>query len=179
MKTGDKRIYQALAMAGTALVLGLSMGYYAGRTEWLAREDAPHVAEHDIVEEPVSAAERFELFSVNIFDCGHILERREERAVTGPEAERVMEEMGGYTYEFKDGRMAVYREFQCCCPEHYYTGTEGGKAAVYRTDSDTFERSVICILELEKGSPAYDEMGRGMVFDSLEEVNLYLEGLDE
>lgn len=183
MELGDKRAYQAVAIGAMALMLGLTAGYYAGQGSRQEQEEPPREeAAANGEEQPgaeVSTAERFEVFSVNIFECGHILERDEGRAVTGPEAEAALKELGGYTYELSGGRMALYREFAYCCPEHYYTGLEGSEAAVYCTDGETLEKRLVCTLPLEPESQAYEEAAAGMVFATLEEVNIYMEGLEE
>ena len=173
------RTYQATILGLGLLMLGLGMGYSIGR-EGAAPEETIEVQELTAeAEAPVAAEESFSITTVNIFNCGHILERQEGDIVTTSKLEAAMESYGGYNFELKDGVMALYIEYDYCCPEHYYTGSDGDTVAVYKTDAETLKKTEVCTLEISEEHAAYEEMGKGMVFDGLEEVNLYMEGIDE
>ena len=116
---------------------------------------------------------------MNIFECGHIIERGENVTATAREAEGIMQQYGGYNYELKDGKMALYREFGYCCPEHYFTGEQNGKIAVFEADRQSFEKTEVCLLDIPAGSETYDELAAGMEFDALEDINLYIEGIED
>lgn len=90
-----------------------------------------------------------------------------------------MQHYGGYNYELKDGKMALYREFGYCCPEHYFTGEQNGKIAVFEADQQSFEKTEVCLLDIPAGSETYDELAAGMEFDALEDINLYIEGIED
>ena len=47
---------------------------------------------------PVTAEEKFAVTTVNIFECGHIIERGENVTATAREAEGIMQQYGGYNY---------------------------------------------------------------------------------
>ena len=51
--------------------------------------------------------------------------------------------------------------------------------AVYKTDAESLQKTEVCTLDISSDHAAYEEMGKGMIFDALEEVNLYMEGIDE
>lgn len=173
------KTYQTALLGLALLTLGLGAGYSIGR-ESNAMDETIEVQELTAeAEAPVVAEESFSVTTVNIFQCGHILERQEGDTVTTSKLEQAMERYGGYNFELKDGIMALYREYEYCCPEHYYTGSEGGTVAVYKTDAETLQKTEVCTLDISADHAAYEEMGRGMVFDGLEEVNLYMEGIDE
>ena len=173
------RTYQAAILGIALLMLGLGTGYSIGRGK---DEPEETIEVHELaaeVEAPVAAEESYSVTTVNIFRCGHILERPEGDIVTTSKLEETLESYGGYNFELKDGVMALYREYDYCCPEHYYTGSEGDAVAVYKTDAETLQKTEVCTLDISSDHAAYEEMGKGMIFDALEEVNLYMEGIDE
>lgn len=172
------RTYQAALLGLALLMLGIGAGYSIGKEQ--PPEEAIEVRELAAeMPAPVTAEESFAITTVNIFSCGHILERQEGETVKTSHAEQAMERYGGYNFELKDGVMALYREYDYCCPEHYYTGGSGDAVAVYRTDSETLEKTEVCTLDIAADHAAFAEMKQGMVFNGLEEVNLYMEGIDE
>ncbi len=178
MNNGYKT-YQAALLGLGLLILGLGAGYSIGSQRTLPEETIEVQELAGEINAPVTAEESFSVTTVNIFNCGHILERQEGDMVTTSKLEETMERYGGYNFEVKDGVMALYREYDYCCPEHYYTGSRGETVAVYKTDADTLQKKEVCTLDISSDHAAYDEMGQGMVFDGLEEVNLYMEGIDE
>ncbi len=174
-----KRALQSVMMGLGLVLLGLGIGYSMG-DEGRKEQEKVEVRELDgEAQAPVAAEESFAVTTVNIFQCGHILERQEGETVATSGLEDALERYGGYNFELKDGVMALYREYDYCCPEHYYTGLEGEAVAVYKTDGDTLQKTTVCTLDVSPGDDAYEEMGGGMVFGGLEEVNMYMEGIDE
>lgn len=178
MNNGYKT-YQAALLGLALLALGLGTGYSIGREQRIPGETIEVQELAAEIKAPVAAEESFSVTTVNIFQCGHILERQEGETVTTSGLEEAMERYGGYNFEVKDGIMALYREYDYCCPEHYYTGSDGETVAVYMTDEETLEKKEVCTLEISADHEAYEEMGQGMIFSGLEEVNLYVEGIDE
>ena len=172
------RSYQAALFGLGLLMLGIGAGYYGAQKQKTPQEV---IQVEQLEAEPIAVAaeESFTVTTVNIFQCGHILERLEGETVTTSKLEQTMERYGGYNFEVKDGVMALYREYEYCCPEHYYTGNDGEAVAVYKTDAETLKKMAVCTLDITSDHAAYEEMGEGMVFSGLEEVNLYLEGVDE
>ncbi len=173
------RTYQTILLGIAFLMLGIGAGYSIGREEAMPEEMTEVQELGTELQAPVAAEESFSIATVNIFSCGHILERQEGEITSTSRLESTMEQYGGYNFELKDGVMALYREYDYCCPEHYYTGNENGVVAVYKTDGETLQRTEVCRLDISAEHDAYDEMGQGMVFDGLEQVNLYVEGIDE
>ncbi|MBQ6703254.1 MAG: hypothetical protein IJN08_00410 [Clostridia bacterium] len=171
--------YQTLLLGLGLLMLGMGAGYSVGREQGAPRERIEVQELAAEAEAPAAAEESFAVTTVNIFRCGHILERQEGEVVTTSRLEETMESYGGYNFELKDGVMALYREYDYCCPEHYYTGGAGETVTVYKTDATTLQKTEVCTLDIPPDHEAYREMGQGMVFDGLEEVNLYMEGIDE
>ncbi|MBR5292290.1 MAG: hypothetical protein IKU32_05155 [Clostridia bacterium] len=178
MNNGYKT-YQTAILGIALLMLGVGIGYSIGGENKVPEETIQIHETDEEVRLPVAAEESYTVTTVNIFRCGHILERPEGEVVTTSKLEETMESYGGYNFELKDGVMALYREYDYCCPEHYYTGSEGDAVAVYKTDAETLQRTEVCTLDITSEHGAYEEMGKGMVFDDLEEVNLYMEGIDE
>ena len=37
----------------------------------------------------------------------------------------------------------------------------------------------MCLLDIPAGSETYDELAAGMEFDALEDINLYIEGIED
>ncbi len=175
----NHKTYQTILLGIAFLMLGIGTGYSIGR-ENAAPEETIEVQQIEAeLQAPVGAEESFAVATVNIFSCGHILERQEGDTTSTSKLESTLEQYGGYNFELKDGVMALYREYDYCCPEHYYTGSENGAVAVYKTDGETLQRKEVCRLDITEEHAAYEEMGQGMVFDGLEQVNLYVEGIDE
>ena len=180
MNLNRRRYYTAAALGLIILSMGLGMGWFAGRMGEPQQQESITVREPEENEEaPVAAEERFSVATVNMFRCGHRIERDENITATAREAEGLMRRYGGCNYELKDGRMALYREFDCCCPEHYFTGEQNGGIAVFETDRHSFEKKEVCLLEVPAGSEAYGELAAGMEFDTLEDINLYIEGIED
>lgn len=173
----------ALIMGTIILTMGIALGYYAGNSKGGdVPPQTPEIQEIKVDEGAapltVSASERFKVTTVNIFECGHIIELDEHTTVTPQEAEALTLDMGGYDYELSNGKMALYREYGVCCPDHYYTEADENGLFVYKTAEKTFEKSLICPLKVGEGN-TYDELSAGMTFGSLEDINLYIEGMDE
>lgn len=180
MNLNRKGYYTATVLGLIILAMGLGMGWFAGRTSEPQQPESITVKEPEEQEDtPVTAEEKFAVTTVNIFECGHIIERGENVAATAREAEGIMQRYGGYNYELKDGKMALYREFGYCCPEHYFTGEQNGKIAVFEADQQSFEKTEVCLLDIPAGSETYDELAAGMEFDALEDINLYIEGIED
>ena len=139
MNLNRKGYYTATVLGLIILAMGLGMGWFAGRTSEPQQPESITVKEPEEQEDtPVAAEEKFAVTTVNIFECGHIIERGENVTATAREAEGIMQQYGGYNYELKDGKMALYREFGYCCPEHYFTGEQNGKIAVFEADPGLF-----------------------------------------
>lgn len=174
-----KNAIQTVILSLGLVLLGLGIGYSIGAERKTGEESIEVQQLEAEAETPVTAEESFAVTTVNIFQCGHILERSEGETVASSKLEETMGRYGGYNFELKDGVMALYREYDYCCPEHYYTGLEGEAVTVYKTDADTLKRTTVCTLDISSDDAAYEEMREGMVFDMLEDVNLYVEGVDE
>ena len=180
MNLNRKGYYTATVLGLIILAMGLGMGWFAGRTSEPQQPESITVKEPEEQEDtPVAAEEKFAVTTVNIFECGHIIERGENVTATAREAEGIMQQYGGYNYELKDGKMALYREFGYCRPEHYFTGEQNGKIAVFEADQQSFEKTEVCLLDIPAGSETYDELAAGMEFDALEDINLYIEGIED
>ena len=153
MNLNRKGYYTATVLGLIILAMGLGMGWFAGRTSEPQQPESITVKEPEEQEDtPVTAEEKFAVTTVNIFECGHIIERGENVTATAREAEGIMQQYGGYNYELKDGKMALYREFGYCCPEHYFTGEQNGKIAVFEADQQSFEKTEVCLLDIPAGS---------------------------
>lgn len=172
----------ALIMGTIILTMGIALGYFAAGSKEQEPPETLDIQEIRVDEEAepltVSASERFKVTTVNIFECGHIIELDEHTTVTAQEAEALTKDMGGYDFELNGGKMALYREYGVCCPDHYYTEVNETGLSVYKTAEKTFEKTLICPLKVEAGN-TYDELSAGMTFGSLEDINLYIEGMDE
>ena len=180
MNLNRKGYYTASVLGLIILSLGLGMGWFAGRISEPQQQESITVKEPEEREDaPAAAEERFAVATVNTFGCGHTIERDENMTATAREAEELMRQYGGCNYEMKDGRMMLYREFSYCCPEHYFTGEQNGKLAVFETDRQSFEKTEVCLLEVPTGSEGYGELAAGMEFDALEDINLYIEGIED
>ncbi|MBR4019102.1 MAG: hypothetical protein IKK12_06080, partial [Clostridia bacterium] len=101
MNNGFKT-YQTALMGIALLMLGLGAGYSIGREGNIPEETIEvHELEAEI-QAPVAAEESFAVTTVNIFNCGHILERQENDIVATSKLEETMQSYGGYNFELKD-----------------------------------------------------------------------------
>ena len=151
MNLNRKGYYTATVLGLIILAMGLGMGWFAGRTSESQQPESITVKEPEEQEDtPVAAEEKFAVTTVNIFECGHIIERGENVTATAREAEGIMQQYGGYNYELKD-----------------------------EADQQSFEKTEVCLLDIPAGSETYDELAAGMEFDALEDINLYIEGIED
>ena len=141
MNLNRKGYYTATVLGLIILAMGLGMGWFAGRTSEPQQPESITVKEPEEQEDtPVAAEEKFAVTTVNIFECGHIIERDEN--VTA-------------------------------------TGEQNGKIAVFEADQQSFEKTEVCLLDIPAGSETYDELAAGMEFEALEDINLYIEGIED
>lgn len=82
-----------------------------------------------------------------------------------------------------DSSVIVTHQVDGCCPMHYLLrADETGRLCVYRTDADLFTTELMQRLSIDgEESPYGDDhanLQQGMVFDTLAEIDAYLESLE-
>ncbi len=114
------------------------------------------------------------------FQCGHTAEVSKTITVQPGEEDKILEGYPGFLVEeISDDRIILSTQRDCYCPDHYVLVAQDQRVVVLKTDSETMEPVVLMQLDegyLHENLKAYSD---GMAFDSLEDINLYLEGVDE
>ena len=114
------------------------------------------------------------------FECGHTVEVQKAVAVQPGEEDKVLEGYPGFSVvEISDGRIVLAIQRDCYCPDHYVLQTRDQHVVVLKTDSETMEPVVLMQLDEDYLNENAEVYSNGMAFDSLEDINLYLEGVDE
>ena len=111
MNLNRKGYYTATVLGLIILAMGLGMGWFAGRTSEPKQPESITVKEPEEQEDtPVTAEEKFAVTTVNIFECGHIIERGENVTATAREAEGIMQQYGGYNSPYRCPRFPIWKK---------------------------------------------------------------------
>ncbi len=116
--------------------------------------------------------------------CGHTVSRELDNAsyVGFSEAEMAEHFFGADFTEFSSKRVVMRRSQPGCCPEHVLLKSAAdGTLRVYQTEADTFRQRELQHLGetpalLDESVAA--ELAAGVAFDSIDEINAYLESVE-
>lgn len=105
------------------------------------------------------------------------------RTVVGSDAGLTRRELaaahGGYEVELFDAEHArLVREADGCCPEHYTLCAGEGELIITRRDAETLEYVEVMRIKTESVPGDAAGLAQGLTFDTLEEINAYLEGAE-
>ena len=110
--------------------------------------------------------------------CGHVVEREDAQPAIG-KTKAELEAAYGVDSVSSFGNAAVVMELESplCCPDHYLLKLEEGVLTVRKTGDD-LQEEILLTLDVTLPPDAAAECEQGLCFDSLEDINVYLEGLD-
>ena len=110
--------------------------------------------------------------------CGHVVEREDAQPAIG-KTKAELEAAYGVDSVSSFGNAAVVLELESplCCPDHYLLKLEEGVLTVRKTGDD-LQEEILLTLDVTLPPDAAAECEQGLCFDSLEDINVYLEGLD-
>lgn len=136
----------------------------------------------DYVPEPVSTIQTRLLLKTLYKGCGHIeVERRDiPEQLAGLGEEELLEHYPGWEVEkFQGDEIILFRQVEEACPGHYVLRMLSGYVAIYMTAENGGETLVevtdipVSILRLKD----QQRLKEGILLDSMEEVDQYLEDL--
>ena len=110
--------------------------------------------------------------------CGHTVELEDAQPIVGKTREEIETAYGpAAIIDFSADSVSLRLELTQYCPEHYLLKLENGVLTVRKTDSQLQEQ-VLLTLDVELPADAAGECAEGLPFDSLEDINVYLEGIE-
>lgn len=116
--------------------------------------------------------------------CGHALT---QQAAGGPLEGKTKQDIldmypDAKIEEFSSQRVVIDRELDSYCPKHYVLYIDDdGKLCYSQTDSTDYTQQHITTLSYDVSSlpdEVKNDLDEGLVFDSLEEINAYLEDVE-
>ncbi len=170
-------------------VLGLCAGVLAGVLWRASPETAQMPAETEtqpvgqvgqariLPDTEVHISNRFSL-------CGHSIETDEigGELVGCTTADILSKWPQAHVKELTGERASIERELEGCCPLHYMLTDAGdGMLEVTQTEPETYRTRMVMRIRTEPEQFIQEEreqLRKGIVFDSLEQINAYLESLE-
>lgn len=179
MRLSNREYRRMAACCLVSLAIGLSAGYGASH---MPQEEAS-VAAGSIGEACILPDTRLRM-EVRYTECGHT----EYRSLDKPEwigktrAELIALSPGDSIAVFSTNEVCLVRVVNACCSGHLQLKTDGnGQLCVYRTDTATLRDELILTLPArvaDMDAIAREDLKSGLAFDSLEEINQYLESME-
>jgi len=180
----------------TVLVIAFALGYYfTGDKEpdMLQRPDDLEIVEEDAeepsddtimdyVSEPRTTPHTRIILKTYYMRCGHTAVDRQDidTSLIGLDEEGLLGHYPGWDVErFESEEVILLRQLEGACPGHYVLKVNNGYVAIYRITENGEEILIeitdipLSILRLRD----QDRLRQGMLLDSIEEVNHYLEDL--
>lgn len=189
---GSVRVSTALLLCCAMLLLGAAAGYGLGGRERVEIEAPPEALEPPAAQ-PLSTQEDAaagarpgaetvapdaKVVWVYQMVCGHTAEVEDAQPVidkTRAELEAAYGAAAVESFSAKEVRLRLTSER--FCPRHYVLYLENGALTVRKTDEALAEQ-VLLTLDVSLPADAAAECAEGLPFDSLEDINVYLEGLE-
>ena len=110
--------------------------------------------------------------------CGHVVEREDAQPAIGKTQAELEAAYGpGSVVSFAADAVVLELESAAYCPDHYVLKLEDGALTVRKTGDD-LQEEILLNLDVTLPPDAAAECEKGLCFDSLEDINVYLEGLD-
>lgn len=196
--SGVLRASTALMLCCAMLLLGAAGGYSLGSRERVnidAPAEAalpPEAAQADpteAAEPPVGEAEVAQMGEETVspdavvtwryqMACGHIVELTDAQPIIGKTRLELEAAYGAGAVEaFSPRVVTLCLQSDRFCPEHYVLLLED-EALTVRKTNETLDVEVLLTLDVELPPDAAEECAEGLPFDSLEDINIYLEGIE-
>lgn len=110
--------------------------------------------------------------------CGHEHTTTVTEGLGGKTPEELEAEYSGCTVEeFTPEHARIRKMYKMYCPNHYVLTNNGGQLEILRTVAGKEEMVLDRVIE-DVYVPPDDELNNGIVFDSLEAIELYLENVE-
>ncbi|MEA5059979.1 MAG: hypothetical protein EOM66_06065 [Clostridia bacterium] len=110
--------------------------------------------------------------------CGHTVELEDAQPVIGKTRAELAQTYGVDAVEsFSPQAVTLCVASDKFCPQHFVLKLENGALTVRKTNEQLTEE-ILLTLDLELPADAAVECEAGLAFDSMEDINVYLEGLD-
>lgn len=191
---GALRVSTALLLCCAMLALGVAAGYTlrGGRVQIESPQEALEepVAQPLAQPEPGSAAQVSQIMGEETVSphanvtwlyqmaCGHTVELTDAQPAIGKTRAKLEALYGAEAVEsFSAETVRMRLTSERFCPRHYVLYLENGELTVRKTD-DALALQVLLTLEVDLPADAAAECAEGLPFDSLEDINIYLEGLE-
>lgn len=196
---GALRASTALMLCCAMLLLGAAAGYSLRGMERVyiqSPEEAAQPAEQEppaVLETPAApddAAQVSQMGEETVspdatviwryqMACGHTVEVKDPQPAVGKTRAELEEAYGaGAVESFSPEAVALRLKMDLFCPEHYVLKLENGTLTVRKTDEQLIEQVLPLTLDVTLPADAAAECAEGLPFDSLEDINIYLEGLE-
>ena len=170
------------------MALILALGVWGGFTLRDSQQEAalPTPAAEPVVQagEPSVLHDTVVVTNYSFSLCGHALS---QQMTGGPlEGKTKQDILGMYPdakiEEFSKERVVINRELDSYCPKHYVLYIDdNGKLCYSQTDSTDYTKQLVTTLTFDVSSlpdEVKNDLDEGLVFDSLEEINAYLEDVE-
>lgn len=196
--SGVLRASTALMLCCAMLLLGAAGGYSLGSRERVNIESPaeatlpPEAAQTDPIEAaepPTGVAEVAKRDSETVspdavvtwryqMACGHIVELTDAQPVIGKTRLELEKDYGAGSVEaFSPEAVTLCLQSESFCPAHYVLWLENEILTVRKTD-EKLAVEVLMTLDVKLPADAAAECAEGLPFDSMEDINIYLEGIE-
>ncbi len=193
---GALRASTALLLCCAMLLLGAAAGYSLGGRERVKIDQPQEAAQNPAVEPLSQPAQSGDTAQVSQtmgeetvspeavvtwryeMACGHTVEVVDNQAVvdkTRAELEALYGPAAVESFSPQAVTMRLAREQYC--PQHYVLVLQEGVLTVRKTD-ESLQEQVLLTLDVDLPEDAAAECVEGLPFDSLEDINVYLEGIE-
>lgn len=123
---------------------------------------------------------KWEYYYIKCFHTEYI-ETKAEKDMIGKTGKEIATLYGAQLVVFKPNKIVLRKEINYYCPNHYILKKDGDKISVYKTKSGSSDLELI-----KKTGFSFDslndnlktEVENGKVFDTLEDIEYFLEDLD-
>ncbi len=184
-----------VGLAGAALFgAGMALGYIIAPQDGSGDDiqaqhesGAPYASATDIsTEKPDAAAvgaseiivgvNTRAVFSYTFSGCGHTLDVLTDDVTGMNESDVRTAYPNKRIVEFTQEQVVLLEKLDGCCPMHYYVRLENGRVVVTRRDEQTLDPCVVAEFSPpETSDEQLAELTEGLVFDCLEDINVYFE----
>ena len=177
-----KRNGRLILTAAIGLVAGGALGVFVGFALQNSDEEAAptgHIGTKAIL--PTTHVER----QVQFEKCGHTRSvLLDTNAFIGYTEQELADFYEACTVAaFSSERVTLTQELDACCPAHVLLQARGdGTACVYQTDAEFFIEQLVRVVALDVDRnmtpDEKEKLSQGVVFDTLADVDAYLESLE-